>query len=152
MLPVQPLSDIVARPCEVVESTFVWILETVCREMDAMEEETETSPPEEETSQSQGEGTRSGGHGRRSGGHGGKFTILLDLSTCPHVHLAAFFSIGKLLQKTIKTGFRGRLNRFYVYPTGKLARVGFNCIKPVLGKYTLPKAGTNQPRSPRHPP
>jgi hypothetical protein len=95
-----------------VENTFVWILETVCREMDA---EAEAEAEEE---------TRDRAHD--GGGDGGKFSILLDLSTCPHVKQSAFFSIGMLLKRAVKKGFRGRLNRFYIYPAG-LVRVESSC-------------------------
>ena len=95
-----------------VEQTFVWILETVCNELD-----------EEEG----------------LGDHRGRFTILLDLTRCPHVHLPAFCKLGEILQRALKRGFRGRLNRFYIYPTGRRGRVLLRVIKPFLGKYTPPK-------------
>lgn len=107
-----------------VENTFVWILETVCREMDADGAEAEAAGSDVD---------------QDGGSHGGKFTILLDLSTCPHVHKAAFFRIGMLLRGAVKKGFRGRLHRFYIYPAGFTERWLLRVIKPFLGKYTLPK-------------
>ena len=100
-----------------VEQTFVWILETVCNELDEEEEEEE-------------EGV---------GDHRGRFTILLDLTRCPHVHLPAFCKLGEILQRALKRGFRGRLNRFYIYPTGRRGRVLLRVVKPFLGRYTPPK-------------
>ena len=109
-----------------VENTFVWILETVCREMDVSGDETDVSD---------------------GAGEGGKFTILLDASTCStHTRdfkaaawIACCANLGRVLQTALKRGFRGRLHKFYVYPTGKAARSLLQVIKPFLGKYTPPK-------------
>ena len=92
-----------------VENTFVWILETVCREMDVSGDETDVSD---------------------GAGEGGRFTILLDASTCStHTRdfkaaawIACCANLGRVLQTALKRGFRGRLHRFYVYPTGRAAR------------------------------
>ena len=92
-----------------VENTFVWILETVCREMDVSGDETDASD---------------------GAGEGGRFTILLDASTCStHTRdfkaaawIACCANLGRVLQTALKRGFRGRLHRFYVYPTGRAAR------------------------------
>ena len=92
-----------------VENTFVWILETVCREMDVSGDETDASD---------------------GAGEGGRFTILLDASTCStHTRdfkaaawIACCANLGRVLQTALKRGFRGRLHKFYVYPTGKAAR------------------------------
>ena len=92
-----------------VENTFVWILETVCREMDVSGDETDASD---------------------GAGEGGGFTILLDASTCStHTRdfkaaawIACCANLGRVLQTALKRGFRGRLHRFYVYPTGQAAR------------------------------
>ena len=105
-----------------VEQTFVWILETVCNELD-----------EEEG----------------LGDHRGRFTILLDLTRCPHVHLPAFCKLGEILQRALKRGFRGRLNRFYIYPTGRRGRVLLRVIKPFLGKYTPAQDRDDPARKPR---
>ena len=71
--------------------------------------------------------------------HEGKFTILLDLTSCVHVHLPAFCKLGEILQRASKRGFRGRLHRFYIYPTGRRGRVLLRLMRPLLGRYTPPK-------------
>ena len=113
-----------------VENTFVWILETVCREMD--EDDAEDAA-----------GDTASGHSE-----GGRFTILLDASTCGErdfraaAWIACCANLGRVLQTALKRGFRGRLNRFYVYPTGRAARSLLRIVKPFLGKYTPPKIVT----------
>ena len=113
-----------------VENTFVWILETVCREMD-----------EDDAEDAAGEDTA-------GDGEGGRFTILLDASTCGErdfraaAWIACCANLGRVLQTALKRGFRGRLNRFYVYPTGRAARSLLRIVKPFLGKYTPPKIVT----------
>ena len=105
-----------------------------------------------------GDGVPRDGRGRRRGrsrrghsrGHseGGRFTILLDASTCGErdfraaAWIACCANLGRVLQTALKRGFRGRLNRFYVYPTGRAARSLLRIVKPFLGKYTPPKIVT----------
>ena len=113
-----------------VENTFVWILETVCREMD--EDDAEDAAGDTASGLSEG----------------GRFTILLDASTCGErdfraaAWIACCANLGRVLQTALKRGFRGRLNRFYVYPTGRAARSLLRIVKPFLGKYTPPKIVT----------
>ena len=99
-----------------VEATLVWTCELVCREMD-----------------------RELANGGDDAAHEGKFTILLDLTSCVHVHLPAFCKLGEILQRALKRGFRGRLHRFYIYPTGRRGRVLLRLMRPLLGRYTPPK-------------
>ena len=112
-----------------VENTFVWILETVCREMD-----------EDDADDAAGD--------TAGDGEGGRFTILLDASTCDErdfraaAWIACCANLGRVLRTALKRGFRGRLNRFYVYPTGRAARSLLRVVKPFLGKYTPPKIVT----------
>ena len=83
-----------------LEATLVWTCELVCREMD-----------------------RELANGEDGAAHKGKFTILLDLTSCVHVHLPAFCKLGEILQRALKRGFRGRLHRFYLYPSnGRISR------------------------------
>ncbi|EEH58469.1 uncharacterized protein MICPUCDRAFT_38739 [Micromonas pusilla CCMP1545] len=114
-----------------VENTFVWILETVCGEMDDAASAAAAAVP------ATLEGERADARDREM--HGGKFTIFLDLSSCDHVPLHAFFSIGRVLQNAVKKGFRGRLRNVYVFPTGRGSRALLKILKPFLGKYTPPK-------------
>ena len=105
-----------------VESTLVWTCELVCREMDnELDDESSAFLSEEDRERK------------------GKFTILLDLTSCVHVHLPAFCKLGEILQRALKSGFRGRLHRFYIYPTCRKGRVLLKVIKPLLGRYTPPK-------------
>lgn len=112
-----------------VENTFVWILETVCREMDDDDDDDAAGD-----TAGDGEGVR--------------FTILLDASTCDErdfraaAWIACCANLGRVLRTALKRGFRGRLNRFYVYPTGRAARSLLRVVKPFLGKYTPPKIVT----------
>jgi hypothetical protein len=99
-----------------LEATLVWTCELVCREMD-----------------------RELANGEDGAAHKGKFTILLDLTSCVHVHLPAFCKLGEILQRALKRGFRGRLHRFYLYPTGRRGRVLLRLMRPLLGRYTPPK-------------
>ena len=99
-----------------VEATLVWTCELVCREMD-----------------------RELADDGNDAAHEGKFTILLDLTSCVHVHLPAFCKLGEILQRALKRGFRGRLHRFYLYPTGRRGRVLLRLMRPLLGRYTPPK-------------
>ena len=99
-----------------LEATLVWTCELVCREMD-----------------------RELANGEDGAAHKGKFTILLDLTSCVHVHLPAFCKLGEMLQRALKRGFRGRLHRFYLYPTGRRGRVLLRLMRPLLGRYTPPK-------------
>ena len=99
-----------------VEATLVWTCELVCREMD-----------------------RELANDGDDAAHEGKFTILLDLTSCVHVHLPAFCKLGEMLQRALKRGFRGRLHRFYLYPTGRRGRVLLRLMRPLLGRYTPPK-------------
>ena len=99
-----------------VEATLVWTCELVCREMDM-----ELANDGDDAA------------------HEGKFTILLDLTSCVHVHLPAFCKLGEILQRALKRGFRGRLHRFYLYPTGRRGRVLLRLMRPLLGRYTPPK-------------
>ena len=101
---------------KVVEATLVWTCELVCREMD-----------------------RELANDGDDAAHEGKFTILLDLTSCVHVHLPAFCKLGEILQRALKRGFRGRLHRFYIYPTGRRGRVLLRLMRPLLGRYTPPK-------------
>ena len=98
----------------VVERTLVAILEQVCEEADAAEA-----------------GERSPERPR-----GGRFTILLDLTRCSRAHVPAFVTFGKILRNALKRGFRGRLNKFYVFPARRRWRVLFEVARPFLGKYT----------------
>ena len=99
-----------------VEATLVWTCELVCREMD-----------------------RELANDGDDAAHEGKFTILLDLTSCVHVHLPAFCKLGEILQRALKRGFRGRLHRFYLYPTGRRGRLLLRLMRPLLGRYTPPK-------------
>jgi len=134
---------------EAVESTFVWILETVCREMDANAEPgVELKLGVEPTAGVEAgvdQAAAAAAAHDRAGDDGGKFSILLDLSTCAHVRRAAFFSIGMILSRAVKKGFRGRLHRFYIYPAGRIERWLLRGLKPFLGKYTLPKVSLIPP-------
>ena len=113
-----------------VENTFVWILETVCREMD--EDDAEDAAGDTASGLSEG----------------GRFTILLDASTCDErdfraaAWIACCANLGRVLRTALKRGFRGRLNRFYVYPTGRAARSLLLIVKPFLVKYTPPNIVT----------
>ena len=104
-----------------VENTFVWILETVCREMDDDDDDDAAGDTAGDA-------------------EGGRFTILLDASTCDErdfraaAWIACCANLGRVLQTALKRGFRGRLNRFYVYPTGRAARSLLRIVKPFLGK------------------
>ena len=55
------------------------------------------------------------------------------------MHLPAFCKLGEILQRALKRGFRGRLHRFYIYPTGRRGRVLLRLMRPLLGRYTPPK-------------
>lgn len=101
-----------------VESTLVWTCELVCREMDLEMDET-------------CDATVNSNHG--------KFTILLDMTNCHRVQLPALCRLGEILQRALRRGFRGRLHRFYMYPTGRKGRLLLRVLKPLLGRYTPPK-------------
>lgn len=107
------------RNDKAVESLLVWTCELVCREMDA-EMDDDGDDANSENSKKQ-------------------FTILLDMTNAKHVHLPALCRLGEILQRALKRGFRGRLHKFYMYPTGRKGRILLRVIKPLLGRYTPPK-------------